>query len=90
MTQGGTSGIQPLEKIAMDLVGSFKKHDFGLGIRKKFYVMTEIETFSRYARVRHIKNARSESLCKEIRECIEIYGASKAIITGKGTSFTSL
>jgi transposase InsO family protein len=84
-------GLHPIEKVSIpfhtihaDHLGPFIKSKKG-----NCYLLVIIDSFTKYANVTAVKNTKSATSIKVIKEHISYFGVPSRLITDKGTSFTS-
>lgn len=75
---------QPFDTIHLDHVGPFVK-----STRGNNYILVIIDAFTRFIYLRAVRNTKTSSTLKVMREYLGIFGVPRRIISDRGTSFTS-
>lgn len=75
---------QPFDTVHLDHVGPFVK-----STRGNIYILVLIDAFTRFIYVKAVRNTKSSTSIKVMREYMGIFGVPRRIISDRGTSFTS-
>jgi hypothetical protein len=75
---------EPFDTLHLDHVGPFLRTSKG-----NIYILVLIDAFTRFIYLKAVRNTKSSSSIKVIREYIGIFEVPRRIISDRGTSFTS-
>lgn len=74
----------PFDTVHLDHVGPFVRSSKG-----NMYILVLIDAFTRYIYLKAVRNTKSSTSIRVLREYIGIFGVPRRIISDRGTSFTS-
>lgn len=74
----------PFDSIHMDHTGPFVRSNRG-----NVYILILIDAFTKYSYIKPVKNTKSNTTIRILREFVGIFGVPKRIISERGTTFTS-
>lgn len=91
IVSGNLAGNRPNEKIATDIIGPFESKEFRTNFTtQKFWILTIIDTFSKYTKVFPITTLESKNACSIFRkEWIDKEGKPQCIISDQGRTYIS-
>lgn len=74
----------PFDTVHIDHVGPFVRSSKG-----NMHILVLIDAFTRYIYLKPVRNTKSSTSIKVLREYFSIFGTPRRIISDRGTSFTS-